>query len=126
MPKDETGGAAFTLTEVMVAVVLMLLALSLLLAAFVSSTRSVALAQNHLVAMQFARSEEERIQTNAYDDIVATNAIFTNAFIRYTIDSAIINTNINKYKDITITVSWTNAAFSMRRAITNYMTICSD
>lgn len=64
MPKDETGDTAFTLTEVIVAVVLMLLALGLLLSGFVSSKRSVALAQTHLTALQIARNEAERLQTN--------------------------------------------------------------
>ena len=57
MPKDETGIAAFTLAEVLISVVLMLLSLSLLLSAFVSSKRSVALSQARLSALQIACDE---------------------------------------------------------------------
>ena len=62
MTRNETGNvgqrrtnAAFTMTEVVISVVLMLLALGLLLSAFISSKRSVALAQTHLTALQIAR-----------------------------------------------------------------------
>ena len=128
MPKNETGDAAFTLTEVVVSVVLMLLALGLLLSAFVSSKRSVALAQTHLTAMQIARSETERIQTNAYTNIVSTAATLTNTLIVYTISNSVISvTNAlnDKYKDITISVEWIAPAFARRQALTNYMTICN-
>lgn len=135
MPKDKTGDAgqrradaAFTLTEVIVAVVLMLLALGLLLSAFISSKRSVALAQTHLTAMQIARSEAERLQTNAYDDIVPTDATLTNTLIVYTRSNSVISvTNAihDKYKDITITVQWTALASSRGQVLTNYMTICN-
>lgn len=123
MPKDKTGDAAFTLTEVIIAVVLMLLALGLLLEGFVSSTRSVALTQTHLTALQIARNEAERLQTNAYVNIVPTNATLTNAFIRYTMSNSVVTTN--SYKDITITVNWISPAFSRRQTLTNYMTICN-
>lgn len=135
MPKDETGGfsrwradAAFTLTEVIVAVVLMLLALGLLLSAFVSSKHSVALAQTHLVALQIARSEAERIQTNTYTNVVSTATILTNAQIEYTINNSVVSvtsaTN-DRYKNITIVVTWTAPDSSRRQALTNYMAICN-
>ena len=137
MPKDETGAvgqlradAAFTLTEVVVAVVLMLLALGLLLSGFVSSKRSVALAQTHLTAMQIARSEAERVQTNAYTNIVSTSTILTltNTFIVYTMSNSVIsvtNATNDKYKDITITVKWATPVSSRLQALTNYMIICN-
>lgn len=128
MPKDETGGAAFTMTEVMVAVVLMLLALGLLLGAFVSSKRSIALAQTHLVAMQIARSEAERIQTNAYANIVSTVTILTNRFIEYRMTNHVVsatNTFSDNYKDIIITVAWSAPVSLHCQALTNYMTICN-
>jgi len=130
MPKDETGDTAFTLTEVIVAVVLMLLALGLLLSAFISSKRSVALAQTHLTALQIARSEAERLQTNAYTSISSgsTYTTLTNTLVVYTISNSVISvTNAlnDKYKDITISVEWIAPAFARRQALTNYMTICN-
>ena len=133
MPKDKTGDvgqwradAAFTLTEVVISVVLMLLALGLLLSGFVSSKRSVALAQTHLTAMQIARNEAERVQTNAYTNIVSTAATLTNALIQYTISNSVIsvtNATNDKYKDIAITVEWIAPASARLQALTNYITI---
>ncbi len=125
MPKDETGDAAFTLTEVIIAVVLMLLALGLLLSAFVSSKRSVTLAQTHLTALQIARSEAERCQTNTYAGIGPTAATLTNACIQYAVSNSVTTNILNNYKDITITVKWTAPASSRLQTLTNYMTICN-
>lgn len=131
MKRNETGagyerraGAAFTLTEVIIAVVLMLLALGLLISSFVSSKHSVALAQTHLAALQIARSEAEQLQTNAYTNIAATSQILTNAFITYTMSNSVADIS-NRYKNITITVKWIAALSSNRHAVTNYMTICN-
>ncbi|MDO9542558.1 MAG: hypothetical protein Q7J98_09580 [Kiritimatiellia bacterium] len=124
MPKDETGDAAFTLTEVIIAMVLMLLALGLLLSAFVSSKRSVTLAQTHLTAMQIARSEADQLPTT-YASIVPTNATLTNACIQYTMSRLVTNI-LDNYKEITIIVNWTNSASSRRQALTNYMIICNQ
>lgn len=132
MTKDETdyvdqqrADAAFTLTEVVVAAVLMLLSLGLLLSAFVSSKRSVTLAQTHLAALQIASSEAERLQTNSYDSISngPTYTTLTNTFIEYRMSNSVVTNN--NYKDITIIVEWTALASSMRQMLTNYMTICN-
>ena len=132
MPKDETGDvgqwradAAFTLTEVVISVVLMLLAFGLLLSAFVSSKRSVALAQTHLTALQIAHSEAEQLQTNSYASIMSTSTILTNTFIVFTMSNSVTTNILDKYKDITITVNWITPASSRRQALTNYMTICN-
>lgn len=128
MPKNETGDMAFTLTEVIIAVVLMLLALGLLLSGFVSSKSSVALTQTHLDAMQIARNEAERLQTNEYDDIDSTSAVLTNALVVYTMSNSVVSvTNAinDKYKDIKIIVQWTPPASSRGQVLTNYMTICN-
>lgn len=127
MPKDETGAAAFTLVEVTVAVVLMLLALGLLLSGFVSSKRSVALAQTRLIAQQIASSEAERLQTN-YASIVSSSTILTNAFIQYTMSNSVVsitNAVSDKYKNIMNTVGWIDPGSSRRQVLTNYMTICN-
>ncbi len=122
MPKCETGNAAFTLTEVVIAVVLMVLALGLLISAFISSKRSIAVAQANLTAMQVARSEAERLQTNAYDDIVSASTSLTNKFVAYRVDDVVVTTN--KFKDITITVEWLAPSSLRRQTLTNYLTIC--
>ena len=132
MPKDKTGdvgrrraSAAFTLTEVIVAVVLMVLALGLLLSAFVSSKSSASLAQTHVTAMQIARNEAERIQTNAYTNIASTATILTNAFIVFTMSNSITTNALDTFKDIAIAVGWIDPASSRGQALTNYMIICN-
>lgn len=128
MPKDETGDAAFTLVEVIIAVVLMLLALGLLISGFISSKQSVVLAQTHLIALQIARSEAEQLQTNAYTNIASASATITHTLVVYTISNSVIsvtNTVTDKYKDITIAVGWIDPASSRRPALTNYITICN-
>ncbi len=134
MIKDETGDvgqrradAAFTLTEVVVAALLMLLSLSLLLSTFVSSRRSVAITQNYLTALKIASSEAERLQTNSYASISnwPTYTTLTNTFIEYRMTNSVATNIFDKYKDITIIVEWTAPVSSRRQALTNYMTICN-
>ena len=118
------ANAAFTLTEVVVAAVLMLLSLGLLLSTFVSSRRSVAITQNYLTALKIACSEAERLRTNSYGSISNGPAYttFTN-IIEYRMSNSVVTTN--NYKDIRVTVEWTAPASSMRQALTNYVTICN-
>ena len=135
MNRNETGDvdqkravAAFTLTEVVVAAVLMLLSLSLLLSSFVSSKRSVNLAQNHLIALQVASSEAERLQTNSYASIGPTNVTLTtvtNILIECRMSRSVTTNTLNTYKDITITIEWTAPVSTRRQTLTNYMTICN-
>jgi len=133
MINNETGdagqrqaNAAFTLTEVVVAAILMLLSLGLLLSTFVSSRRSVAITQNYLTALKIASSEAEQLWTNSYDNISngPTYATLTNTFIEYRMSRSVTNI-LNTYKDITITVEWTPQVSSRRQALTNYMIICN-
>ena len=115
--------AAFTLTEVVVAAILMLLSLGLLLSTFVSSRRSVAITQNYLTALKIASSAAEQLQTNSYASIGPATATLTNAFTRYTMSCSVVTNN--NYKDITITVAWTAPASARLQALTNYVTICN-
>ena len=125
MPKNQKNDAAFTLTEVVVAVVLMLLALGLLLSGFISTRRSVALAQTQLAAMQIARNEAERVQTNTYVNITNYSMILTNAGIEYTMNCSVTTNGDDSYKDITIAVGWSPQNVSRRQSLTNYTIICN-
>lgn len=131
MAKNETGygiqrraDAAFTITEVVIGMVLMVISLSLLLSAFVSSKSSVTLAQDYLTALRLACSHAEQLQTNSYADIVSTNLTVTNELIAYGIDRVVTAVS-NRYEDITIVVEWIEPRSSRRQALTNYMTICN-
>ena len=132
MTRNETGDvdqertvAAFTLTEVVVAAVLMLLSLGLLLSTFISSRRSVAITQNYLTALKIASSEAERLQTNLYAAIGPTNVTFNNNLIECQMSRSVVTNTLNTYKDIMITVEWTTPVSARRQALTNYVTICN-
>jgi len=131
MTRNETGAAdprgSFTLTEVIVSALLMLIVIWALLSAFISASRSDALAQDYLVAQQIARSEAERLWTNSYSNIVSvTNLTLSNPpleSLEGRISRNVIASTSN-YKDISIIVEWTAPVSSRRQALTNYMTIC--
>ena len=116
--------AAFTLTEVVIAAILMLLSLGLLLSTFVSARSSAAITQNYLTALKIASSEAEQLQTNAYASIAPTNVTLTNTLIACQMSRSVTNI-LDNYKDIKIIVEWTTPASSSRQAFTNYMTICN-
>jgi len=118
--------AAFTLIEVVVAAVLMLLSMGLLLSTFVSASRSAKLAQTHFTAMQIACSETERLQTNLYANINGASSItLTNSLIECRMSRSVTTNTLNEYKDVAIIIEWTAPASSRRQALTNYMTICN-
>lgn len=135
MTKDTTGAvgqrratAAFTLTEVMISVLVMLVTLGALLFAFVSARRSDSLAQTYLTAMQIARSEAERIQTNSYTNIVSVTGVTLSNTPLESLQgrmSRTVNANSNYYLDITIAIEWIAPATSQRQVLTNYMTLCN-
>ena len=131
MQTDETGcagrrrnEASFTLTEVMVAVVMMLLSLGLLLYTFVSSKRNVTLIQSKLTALQIAVNEAEQIQTNLFDNITSTNSTLTNSLVRYTLNRN-VTTVSNRYHDIQIVLAWIPPGSAISQSLTNYITICN-
>jgi len=132
MTKHKTGDAdqrqsdaAFTLAEVVVAAMLMLLSLGLLLSTFVSSRRSVAITQNYLTALKIAGSEAEQLQTNSYASIGPTNTTLINTLAECRMSRSVATNALNTYKDITIVVEWTAPASSLHQALTNYITICN-
>lgn len=125
---QERADTSFTLTEVMVAVTLMLIALGALLSALVSSMRSASMTQTHCTAMRIAGTEAEQLLTNSYTNISTNAATLTNTCVVYAISRSVISrpsaTN-DQYKDITIAVNWTAPGSSRRQALTNYLTICN-
>jgi type II secretory pathway pseudopilin PulG len=120
--------ASFTVTEIMVAELLLLIMLSTLLVAIVSFKQADALAKTHLAAQQIARGEAERLLTNAYSNVVtSTNVTLSNAPFQYL--QGRLNCNVtevsNYYKDITIAVTWRAPVGGRPQAVTNYLTICN-
>lgn len=116
--------SGFTLVEVVIAALLLLLCMSLTLYSFVSFKRSATLAESHLTALQLAHNEAEQLQTNSFTGIGSATNVITNASIVYTLNRRLIITT-NNYKDVTISVEWMDPASTMRQALTNYITICN-
>jgi len=132
MRKDAIGNevqresnAAFTMTEVVIAAILLLLSLSMLLATFVSSRSSVAITHNSLTAMKIAASDAEQLLTNTYTSIAPTNLTLANTLIACQMSRSVTTNTLDTYKDITIIVEWTTPDSSRRQALTNYITICN-
>lgn len=114
---------AFTLLEVMIAVALLLLAMGLLLSAFVSSRRSVSLAETHLAALQLARNEAERVRTNSFSNIWNSASVVTNENIVYRLTNSVFTNRISK--NIRTSIQWLPADSSRTQTFTNYFAICS-
>jgi flagellar basal body-associated protein FliL len=132
MISDETGHmgkrraeAAFTLTEVVIGALLMVLSLSMLISTFVSARRSVAITQSHLTARKIASSEAERLRTNLYSSIASATVTITNALMTYTLTRSVTTNALDTYKDVKITIVWTAPLSSKRQALTNYIAICN-
>jgi len=96
----------FTLVEVVVAMALLLLALTAFVVSFVQSKRSAAIADNSFEAIHNVREKMETIFSynyNAPELSVMTNPhTFSNGF--YTVSD---NTNM-QVKDIVVTLRWIN------------------
>ena len=119
--------ASFTLTEVVVGVMILLLVSWALLYAFVSAKRSDGVTQAHLAAQQIIRSEAEKIHTNSYSNIVSfTNIAFTNTSLASLggVLNCTVTDSSNTYKDVRITVQWIEPASSRRQTVTNFFSIC--
>lgn len=96
--------SGFTLVEVVVAMTLLLLALTTFVVSFVQSKRSAAIAENRLEAIHTARDKMETIASYLYTATglsIGTHN-FANGF--YTVS----NNTIANVKDITLTVRWVN------------------
>lgn len=124
MAKAKESIASFTMVEVLIAVILLLFSLGLLLTAFVSSKRSMVLAQARVTALQLAGLQAERLLTNVYTNITTSSVVVTNAGIKYTITNSIA-TNVAKYMVITYVVRWVSPDSSNSRVLTNYVLLCN-
>lgn len=121
----QNNAAAFTITEVVISAILLLLSLSMLLATFVSSRSSIAITHNSLTAMKIAASDAEQLMTNTYASIAPTNLTLTNTLIACQMSRSVTTNALDTYKDITISVEWITPDSSRRQALTNYITICN-
>lgn len=125
-PATYTGRqqASFTLPEVMISALIIVIVLGALLSAFVSARRSNALAQNYLMAQQIARSEAERLLTNSYSAIGGSTAVVANTMLAgCRMIRSVAETNLRK--NVVITLEWIAPSSSKREALTNYITICN-
>jgi len=130
----------FTLTEVIMACMVLMLTLGALLYSFISAKKNTTVAQTYVIAMQIAQGEMERCQNQSYSNIMTVTNYPLSAFnTNRSYASLITNTPLqwgtygrvvtpatnNEYLDITITISWMSPESSRLLVLTNQMTICN-
>jgi hypothetical protein len=123
------GYTAFTMTEVVIAVFLMLLSLGALLSVFIAAKRNDAGARSQMIALEIARGEAEQLWTNSYSNIVAvTNVILSNtplAGLQGRMSRSVTAPTNDAFRDIAITVAWIVPNSKVRQVLTNQVMICN-
>lgn len=100
------SAAGFTLVEVVIAMALLLLALTAFVVSFVQSRRSAGIAENRLEALHNARNQMETIYNYPFSSTGLSLGThnFANGF--YTVSN-----NVSaRVKDVVLTVRWVNPA----------------
>ncbi len=99
----------FTLVEMIVASVLLLMALSALLFGFVQSQRATKTAQSERTALRIARNQIERLQVSNYYLVKSYTNIQDGYRVEVSVWSNRFMTNpfgVSVVKDINVTVKW--------------------
>ncbi|MFH1476953.1 MAG: type II secretion system protein [Verrucomicrobiota bacterium] len=105
---------AFTLVEVVIAMALMILALSAFIGAFVMAKKSALMAENRAKAVHDARSQMERLLACRYIDApLSLGGHPTTDLAGVSYGVAIISNSLYTVKNITVTSKWVNAAGSI-------------
>ena len=112
----------FTLVEVMIATVLLILSLSVFIVSFVQSTRSGVIADNSLDAVHKARETMETLFASSYSSTGLTIGTHTIANGFYTVS----NNAISNVKDIMLTLKWINPGSSITSSVTLAGSISSE
>lgn len=102
---------AFTLVEVVIAMALLVIALSMFVGTFVQAKKSAIIAENRMEAIHQARSEMEKMFTNKFSNVKsrpATSGIGTN----------VVTTNDWGGKNIAVTIRWKNPVSALTSTVT--------
>ena len=123
---DRTG---ITLVEVVVAAFILILSLTALLLLFSRTTHSAEAARRHLQALQIARTELEQFRSTNYLNITSYPAVLlaTNSFF-FPLEGqkqCTVVSNINGYKEISMSISWKSSVGSQIVSQTFQTIICS-
>lgn len=104
--------AGITLVEIVVAAFILIASLTVLLISFSRITHNAETARRELKAMQVARTEIEQFRSTNYSAITtytATNLSDSSFAPLGGQKQCTVVTNINGYKEISLTVSWISA-----------------
>lgn len=123
-----SGRSGFTLVEVVIASVILLMTMGALLYAFSAARQSATLSEYGLCAMQYAREEAETIRVTSWSNIAAQSLTpITNSTMLMKVGGAKIRNVIttNNYKDITLIVGWHDPRIAgVRTQVYNFV-ICN-
>jgi len=125
---DNTGfippAAGLTLVEVVIAMALLVLALTAFVASFVQSRRSALIADNNLEAVHLARQQMEAICSSSYYGLSAGTCRFSNSI--YTGFYTISCNTVANVKDIAVTVKWVNVAGKITSSVSLAGSVSSE
>ncbi len=100
--------AAFTLIEVMVAILIVTIVVAGGSFLFVMGRGQIAQQKRYRVATQLAAQKLEELKATVYASIVSDSNSTSLEGISYTIDTTVVDVN-SSYKTSTVTVSWEQA-----------------
>jgi len=112
--KKKQLSAGFTLAEVIIASMILVLALAAMITSFTMAKRSVSLANNLLSASDRARTVLEYLKSHDYDDsdLSVGTHILPDGF--YTVSN---NPAFQTTKDITVTIKWREPATAKTQTV---------
>ena len=136
-PRRGAGSAtaAFTLTEVLVALALLVVTISLFLSSFNNARQSALLVDDRMKAVNFARMNLETLLTNSYSslNISITNrpnwttniSLSAGITSRYYCGYAVVTGQFPRSRTILLTNSWYDLVSRKTNAVTLSTAVCS-
>ena len=129
------SNAAFTLVEILVALGLMMLTISLFMSSFVKARESALLADDRMKAIHFARMNLETLLTNSYasSNLAITNrpnwvtnySVSAGITSLYYCSYSVVTGQYPKSRTILLTNSWYNVVAERTNAVTVATAVCS-
>ncbi len=117
-----------TLVEAVVAAALLLLTFGALILSFTRMSQASVGAQYSLDAMHIARAEIEALRVAAYSNVVSyTNIALANTLLQSVGGKkhCTVLTTTNDYKDIELTITWSDPGSPATSSLTLFTTICN-
>ncbi|MBU4200129.1 MAG: type II secretion system GspH family protein [Verrucomicrobia bacterium] len=118
----------FTLVEVVIAIALLIISLSLFVGAFVQAKRSAVISDNRMEAVHTARIAMETLLSSVYGSTLLSNGLHLTSSapnVSYFV-ATITQTPGIVVKNIYMTNSWTNAGMKMKSTVSLVGSLSSE